>query len=317
MARPLRIEYAGAFYHVMNRGAARNPVFLDPMEDRSMFLRVLDDAVRLWKIRVHAYSLMTNHYHLLLETPLPNLSRAMRHIDGIYTQRLNRRHRRDGPLFRGRFKSILVERESYFLELVRYIHLNGVKALLYRNAERDPNCSHASYLGLAEQPGWLTTDLALSFFGENPVRARKALQRFVADGVPKELETILTSKRWPAVLGAVDFIQLIKQRFGIGHPPHKEKPQERLIAAIALMRPEQILKSVAAIFGLTLHQIERPNRRATVARNVAVYFLRHRCHLPYRAIGMLMGIGDSGVHRCLKMAQAMDASTLSEMERRL
>lgn len=94
MARPLRIEYPGAFYHVMNRGLERRNIFIDSQEDRSLFLQVLADAVRLWKIRIHAYSLMNNHYHLLLETTLPNLSRAMRHIDGIYTQRVNRKFRR-------------------------------------------------------------------------------------------------------------------------------------------------------------------------------------------------------------------------------
>src|SRR5688500_8335144 len=100
----------------MNRGLERRPIFFEAQADRRIFLGVLVEAVRLWKIRVHAYSLMSNHYHLLLESPLPNLSRAMRHIDGVYTQRLNRSRRRDGPLFRGRFKSILVEKESYFLE---------------------------------------------------------------------------------------------------------------------------------------------------------------------------------------------------------
>src|SRR5882724_5058083 len=108
MSRPLRIEYAGAFYHVMNRGAEHKRIFFNPLEDRGLFLQTLGEAARLWKIRIHAYSLMENHYHLLMETPLPNLSRAMRHLDGIFTQRLNRKVERDGALFRGRFKSILV-----------------------------------------------------------------------------------------------------------------------------------------------------------------------------------------------------------------
>src|SRR5436190_504148 len=115
MSRPLRIEYPGAFYHVLNRGANRKSIFLDQV-DRAIFFRTLKDSVNLWRIRVHAYSLMDNHYHLLIETPLGNLSRAMRHIDGIYTQRINRKSRRDGSLFRGRFKSILIEKETYFLE---------------------------------------------------------------------------------------------------------------------------------------------------------------------------------------------------------
>jgi len=126
MSRPLRVEYAGAFFHIMNRGLNRNPIFLDEDRDRALFKKTVGEAVERWKIRVHAFALMDNHYHLLVETPLAMISRAMRHIDGIYTQRFNRLHRRDGPLMRGRFKSILVQKESYFLELVRYIHLKFI-----------------------------------------------------------------------------------------------------------------------------------------------------------------------------------------------
>ena len=126
MARPLRIQYPGAIYHVMNRGTNRLPTFFSD-DHKQMFLGVLSDAVNTWDLRVHAFCLMNNHYHLLLETPLGNLSRAMRHIDGVYTQRFNKATGRDGPLFRGRYKSLLVQKETYFLALVRYIHMNGEK----------------------------------------------------------------------------------------------------------------------------------------------------------------------------------------------
>src|SRR5258706_95293 len=115
----------------MNRGANKAPIFLNSSADRNIFRSVLAAAVFNWKIRIYGYSLMPNHYQLLVETPLGNLSRAIRHIDGLYTQKINKHHNRDGPLLRGRFKSILVQKESYFLELVRYIHLNGVRAELY------------------------------------------------------------------------------------------------------------------------------------------------------------------------------------------
>ena len=123
MSRPLRIQFPAAVYHVINRGAARQPTFVDD-EDSQAFLDTLAEAHRLWQIEIFAYCLMRNHYHLCLRTPKGNLSRVMRHVDGIYTQRFNRRHRRDGSLFRGRYKAILIDADEYLSALVRYIHLN-------------------------------------------------------------------------------------------------------------------------------------------------------------------------------------------------
>ena len=108
MARPLRIEYPGAFYHVMNRGQFRRNIFVED-KGRQSFLDLLADITRLWKVEIYAYCLIDNHYHLLLSTPTGGLSRAMRHLDGIYTQKFNRVHHRDGPLFRGRYKAILTK----------------------------------------------------------------------------------------------------------------------------------------------------------------------------------------------------------------
>ncbi len=125
MPRPLRIEYPGAVYHLMNRGSARQKVFLGSADYRE-FLKTLSEAHDLWEIEVLAYCLMPNHYHLCLRTPRGNLSRVMRHIDGLYTQRFNRGHRRDGSLFRGRYKAILVDADEYLLAVVRYVHLNPV-----------------------------------------------------------------------------------------------------------------------------------------------------------------------------------------------
>jgi len=127
MSRPLRIEYSGAWYHVMNRGRRREKIYYDK-KDYEQFLKVLEETSSLFSVEIHAYTLMPNHYHLLIRTPKGNLSRGMRHINGVYTQRFNNKYKIDGSLFRGRYKSILVEEESYLLELVRYIHRNAYKA---------------------------------------------------------------------------------------------------------------------------------------------------------------------------------------------
>ena len=127
MSRSLRIEYQEAWYHVMNRGRRSETIFSDEA-DYISFIELMKDTSKMFNLRVSAYCLMSNHYHILLQTPGGNLSRCMRHINGIYTQRYNSRHHTDGQLFRGRFKSILVEADSYLLGLVKYIHRNPLQA---------------------------------------------------------------------------------------------------------------------------------------------------------------------------------------------
>ncbi len=127
MTRPLRIEYEGAWYHAMNRGRAREVIFPDDVA-YAAFLTTLAEAVARFRIEVHAYCLMPNHYHLLIRTPHANLSRAMRQIDGLYTQRHNQLAGTDGPLFRGRYKAIVVDADAYLLNVSRYIHCNPVEA---------------------------------------------------------------------------------------------------------------------------------------------------------------------------------------------
>ncbi len=132
MSRPLRIEYPGAWYHIMNRGRRGSDIF-EEEEERKIFLILLKESTKLWNVHISAYCLMNNHYHILAKTPQANLSRIMRHLNGVYTQRFNRFHGYDGQLFRGRFKSILIEDDNYLLELVRYIHRNPLRARVIDN----------------------------------------------------------------------------------------------------------------------------------------------------------------------------------------
>ena len=154
MARALRIEYSEAFYHVMNRGQSRRRIFIEDQE-RQSFLDLPGELSRLWKIEIHAYCLLDNHYHLLLSTPEVALARAMRHLDGVYTQKFNRVHRRDGPLFRGRHKAILIDAEEYLLAVVRYTHNNPLAAAVVADIERYRWSSHWGYLNKKQCPQWL------------------------------------------------------------------------------------------------------------------------------------------------------------------
>ena len=127
MSRPLRIEYPGAWYHVMNWGRRREDIFLSPA-DYGVFIEVLRETVESWNLKVAAYCLMSNHYHLLVHTPDGNISRCMRHINGVYTQRFNRCHKKEDQLFRGRYKAVLVDADSHLLEVLRYLHNNPLRA---------------------------------------------------------------------------------------------------------------------------------------------------------------------------------------------
>jgi putative transposase len=182
MTRPLRIEFPGALYHVTSRGNAQQRIFLDD-KDRESFLGTLAWVVERFGWRCHAYCLMNNHFHLLIETPEANLSRGMRQLNGVYTQSFNRRHEKVGHLFQGRFKAILVERDSYLLELARYIVLNPVRAKTVKNPERYPWSSYRPTLGLAPVPKALTTDWILDQFAKTPAVARKRYAAFVHAGI--------------------------------------------------------------------------------------------------------------------------------------
>ncbi len=184
MARPLRIEFSGAVYHVTSRGNDRRTIFRDD-EDRRRFLEVLGRTVVRWGWVVHAYCLMGNHYHLVIETPEPNLSRGMRQLNGEYTQAFNRRHVRVGHLFQGRFKALVVEKESHLLELCRYVVLNPVRARGMRvgSPEDWPWSSYRATAGRGSAPAWLTVSWILSRFGKDGAKAREGYRRLVAAGM--------------------------------------------------------------------------------------------------------------------------------------
>ena len=168
MARPLRLEYEGALYHVTSRGNAREGIFSDE-RDRERFLGILADVVARYGWICHAYCLMSNHYHLLIETPQAGLSHGMQLLNGVYTQWFNHRHKRAGHLFQGRFKGILVEKDNYLLELARYIVLNPVRAKMVQNVGDWPWSSYPATAGELQAPPLLTVEQILS---NKPPRTR-------------------------------------------------------------------------------------------------------------------------------------------------
>ena len=213
MARPIRVEFAGAVYHVMARGNERREVFRDD-QDRRRFLETLAEAVERFGLRVHAYCLMSNHYHLLLGTPRANLSRAMGWLQTTYTARFNRRHRRSGHLFQGRFKAQLVEADEYAQGLVEYIHLNPVRPR--RKADRIPAeqaaelvdyrwSSHRDYAGLNRKaPLWLCLDW-LAYWGRTPSEAHAVYRRRLRQAFGQPVNNPWEQLRHGLVLGGEEF----------------------------------------------------------------------------------------------------------------
>lgn len=206
MARPLRLEFPGALYHVTARGNARQAIFLDD-DDHHRFLAVLGRVVSRFHLLLHAYCLMDNHFHLVVETPDANLSTAMRQLNGVYTQAFNRHHDRVGHVLQGRFKAIIVDRENYLLELCRYVVLNPVRAKITRKADTYPWSSFQATAGVVPPPAFLTVDWLLAQFGRQRGVAQRKYRAFVAEGIGQEApwaqvqgQVLLGSERFVARL---------------------------------------------------------------------------------------------------------------------
>jgi len=211
MARPLRIEFPGAVYHVTSRGNARQAIFIDD-GDRSGFLNVLSMVVERFNWLCHAYCLMENHYHLLIETPDGNLSKGMRELNGVYTQGFNQRYRRVGHLFQGRYKAIIVEKDNHLLSLCRYVVLNPERAGLIKRPEQWRWSSYRATVGLTTRPSFLTVDWVLSQFGGQKRVAIEKYKQFVMEGVGKESpwETLRGQIFW----GTDEFIKQLSELLG-------------------------------------------------------------------------------------------------------
>jgi REP element-mobilizing transposase RayT len=181
MTRPLRIEFAGALYHVTARGSAQGDIYLCD-EEREVFLSLLETACKRYDWYCHAYCLMSNHYHLLIETNTPSLSKGMKYLNGTYTQYVNRKNKRVGHVFQRRYKAILVQKESYLLELSRYIVLNPVRARMVRTAKDWPWSSYRGTAGLFKAQPCLTTDWILSVFAKTKKTAQERYRSFVQEG---------------------------------------------------------------------------------------------------------------------------------------
>ena len=285
MARPLRIEYPGAWYHIMNRGRRGEKVFSDG-KDYETFLILLQEAAEIFNLRVSAYCLMSNHYHLLVQTPNGNLSRVMRQINGVYTQRFNRRHRADGQLFRGRYKSILVEEDSYLLELLRYIHRNPVRAKMCTTVDEYPWSSHHGYISKAMKFEWLHKKFLLGMFSGQSGKAKKAYINFVHDKDSLEVTDFFSRRSLASVFGSSGFLEWVKGEF-YEKKQHDEIPESRRLAPTVA----DIKKAVCQLYKIDKKKLEQTKRgQVNEPRNLAIYLARKHSGLRLSEIGSEFGL---------------------------
>jgi len=277
MSRPLRIEYAGAIYHITSRGNAREPVFFGEA-DRNLFLETLARVTSRMGWRCHAYCLMTNHYHLVIETPNPNLARGMRQLNGVYTQSMNRRHQRVGHLFQGRYGSIVLQRDTHLLAVCRYVVLNPVRTALVKRPEDWKWSNYTATAGMTLAPPWLTTDWTLSLFGKNRAAACRAYRDFVCEGIARPT-SLWNDLRQQVILGGEPFVRHVTKKAvnagdlaeipqeQIHMPPHairwyQEHCRDRQIAmARAHLEGGYRLKHIADHFGVHYSTVSRAVKR--------------------------------------------------------
>ncbi len=280
MARPLRVDYPGALYHVTARGTERKAIFRHDA-DREQFLAVLAHAVERYRLRLHAYVLMDNHYHLLVETPEANLSLALRHLNGVYTGAFNRAHRRVGHLFQGRFKAIVVDKESYLLELSRYIHLNPVRTTRRHPLGRYRWSSYWDYIGRRSAPSWLTREMVLGSVGGKGNTAERRYQAFVEEGAAAETPSLWERVVAQVALGDAKFVASLRRRVTTTHD--REVPSRRRLAE----RPSWAAIERAVQASATALRKLATGGRSDPVRAVLVYLARERGGLSLREVGRL------------------------------
>lgn len=309
MSRPLRLEFEGAVYHVTSRGNERAAIFRDDA-DREKFLEIVASIVDRQRWLLHAYCLMGNHYHLLVETPRGNLSSGMQRLNGRYTQLFNRRHRRAGHVLEGRYKAIHVEKEAHLLELCRYVVLNPVRARLVERPEDWRWSSYRMTAGRTGLPKWLEVEWTLSRFGRKRSLACTAYRNFVAEG--RGARSPLLDVTRQVFLGGESFLdemdsRLKGHRWGEDIPAPQKTPSWTGLNAIC--------KAVAAEFGVAESALSR--KRGGDDKMAAIYLAWRLTGKTGAEIGEAFGIKPARVSNIVSEVDGGRRPALARRLRRL
>jgi putative transposase len=315
VARALRIEFEGAFYHLCGRGNARQRIFSDD-KDCAKFIELLIESLDRYDVAVHAYVLMGNHYHLIGETRCANLGRWMHWLTTAYTVYFNRRHRRVGHLFQGRYKSIVLEAEGYLLSLSRYVHLNPVRGRVIGKGdpvERRKRLrswrwsSYPGYAGLIKPESWITHERVMEELGGSKAGRALEYRRFVEEGLLREIENPLEAAKWQTALGREEFLRRMADLLQA-----RDKQEEREMPSLRRLRGrpefEFILERVARKYRCTRQVLCSRGKRGNEARAVAMVLIWDCCGMSLREVGELFGgVQYTAIAQMIARTRAKDA----------
>jgi REP element-mobilizing transposase RayT len=301
MARQLRIEFPGAFYHVTSRGNEKAPVFLTD-KDRERFLGYLELAHQRFKATFLVYCCMENHFHLFLQTPLGNLSRIMHFINTGYSAYFNKIHERIGHLFQGRYKAILVDADEYAKELSRYIHLNPVRAEIMELPEQYQWSSYREYIGLRRKPVWMHTEFVLGYFGKTEDQARRQYAAFVKSGLHMAANNPFENLGQSNILGSDIFIERVKTKCLGDRKLDRELPSLRALNADLDVGPtiNEIKTAAEKVFG----------KRSGFSRNVTIYLAHKYTGNKLEEIGHVFKLGVSGTSSAISRIEEIISKDL-------
>ncbi|MBN1378213.1 MAG: transposase [Gammaproteobacteria bacterium] len=315
MPRPLRIEYENAYYHVMNRGRGRQKVFHGAVYFEA-FLDALSEAHQRFDLQILCYCLMSNHYHLLVKTPEANLGRAMRHINGVYTQRHNRLKRTDGPLFRGRYKAISIEEDSYQLNVSRYIHRNPLEANMVGRLADYPWSSYPAYLKQAAAPEWLDRQEIYEQLGVKSRFAEK-YQAYVESGIDEETQQFYSKGNIMPYLGSEAFRDWLYKRKSTDEAAITHQARQLFRTSI-----DEIVDTIADEFSVStssIYQSQRGKVANNIPRWVAFYLSRDRGGHHLSEIARAFGLKRTGsiptTIRKLEKLMESDTRVLNKVNR--
>lgn len=288
MARSIRILLKGGYYHVINRGHRKAEIYLEDA-DYEKFIKIVKEACEIYKVKIVAYCLMTNHYHLLVHTPEANLPDFMKQVNGAYTQIFNKKYKYEGALFKGRYKAVVVQEGSYLLRLIRYIHRNPIKAGIVKNAKDYKYSSHGVYLEAKEQE-WLQykDEVKSQISGKDFKQTYIDFMKKDDEEINNYLEDRNVQVFKSVILGDQKYIDEIKDKYLKSERYYDEIPESRQIRAEAVIK--RIKEEILKVFKIAEDKLYKSVRgQENIPRMIAIRLARECSLLPHRQIGRIFG----------------------------
>ena len=297
MGRPLRIEFENAVYHITSRGNERKKIYRDD-GDKEKFLGLLEDYKNRYNFLIHCFVLMDNHYHLVIETLRPNLIKIMHGLNSGYTGYFNKKYKRSGHLFQGRYKAIIVDKENYLLELSRYVHLNPLRAKIINKPQDYKWSSYGGYIRKKEVNNLNNYNWLLSIFGNEEKKSRRQYKEFVEEGIAKKLENPVKRAVGNMILGSKEFIDSILVKIDRDEIGQEIANRNEILKTI---NPQEVIKEVSNKYKIKPIEITNTGTRNNEARNVAIYITRNVCELSNKETAKIFGgVKESAVSKVVK-----------------